>query len=74
MKTFGAAKCKEQCLALIGCFDAVRPVTTKRGKQVARVLPFGHQHADLLDRRRGKIELHGDLLTIGIGWGANAQS
>ena len=40
MKRIGAAKFKEQCLALLDQLDAEGLVITKRGKPVARVLPY----------------------------------
>ena len=41
----GAAKFKEQCLALL---DQLEMVVTKRGKPVARVLPYDSGEADLI--------------------------
>ena len=40
MKEIGAAKFKEQCLALLDQLDADGLIVTKRGKPVARVLPY----------------------------------
>ena len=39
MKTIGAAKFKEQCLALLDQLDADGLVITKHGKPIARVVP-----------------------------------
>ena len=40
MKEIGAAKFKEQCLALLDNLDADGLIITKRGKPVARVIPY----------------------------------
>ena len=40
MKTIGAAKFKEQCLALMDQLDREGLVITKRGKPVARLIPY----------------------------------
>ena len=39
MQTIGAAKFKEQCLALLDQLDADGLIITKHGKPVARVIP-----------------------------------
>ena len=73
MKEIGAAKFKEQCLALLDQLDADGLIVTKRGKPVARVVPYGSQDAELIGSLRHKIEVRGDLLTTGLHWDANAQ-
>ena len=74
MKTMGAAKFKEQCLALLDRLDTDGLVITKRGKPVARVVPYGHQDADLIGSLRHKIEVKGDIFTTGVRWDADAES
>ena len=73
MKEIGAAKFKEQCLALLDQLDADGLIVTKRGKPVARVVPYDSQDAELIGSLRHKIEVRGDLLTTGLHWDANAQ-
>ncbi len=74
MKTIGAAKFKEQCLALLDRLDAEGLIVTKHGKPVARVLPFDQDCADLIGSLKNKIEIRGDILTTGVRWNADAQS
>lgn len=74
MKTIGAAKFKEQCLALLDRLDVEGLVVTKHGKPVARVIPYDQQCADLIGSLREKIKVRGDLLTTGARWDADAQS
>lgn len=74
MKTIGAAKFKEQCLALLDRLDVEGLVITKHGKPVARVIPYDQQCADLIGSLREKIKVRGDLLTTGARWDADAQS
>ena len=73
MKEIGAAKFKEQCLALLDQLDADGLIVTKRGKPVARVVPYDSQEADLIGSLRHKIEVRGDLSTTGLRWDADAQ-
>lgn len=73
MKTIGAAKFKEQCLALLDRLDVEGLVVTKHGKPVARVIPYDQQCADLIGSLRDKIKVRGDLLTTGVQWDADAQ-
>lgn len=74
MKTIGAAKFKEQCLALLDRLDVEGLVVTKHGKPVARVIPYDRQCADLIGSLREKIKVRGDILTTGARWDADAQS
>ncbi len=73
MKTIGAAKFKERCLALLDRLDHDGLVITKHGKPVARLLPFEQQHAELIGCLRHKIEVRGDVFSTGIEWDADAQ-
>ena len=73
MKTIGAAKFKERCLALLDRLDHDGLVITKHGKPVARLLPFEQQHAELIGSLRDKIEVRGDIFSTGIEWDADAQ-
>lgn len=73
MKTIGAAKFKEQCLALLDSLDAEGLIVTKHGKPVARVVPYDRQCADLIGSLRHKIKIRGDISTTGLSWDANAQ-
>ena len=74
MKTIGAAKFKEQCLALLDQLDADGLIVTKHGKPVARVVPYEQQCADLIGSLQHKIKIQGDILTTGVRWNADAQS
>ncbi|WP_428276750.1 type II toxin-antitoxin system Phd/YefM family antitoxin [Candidatus Palauibacter sp.] len=73
MKTMGAAKFKERCLALLDELGPEGLVITKRGKPVARVLPYDQEFASLIGSLRHKINVRGDLLSTGIKWDADAE-
>jgi prevent-host-death family protein len=73
MATIGAAKFKEQCLALL---DRLKPeglIITKHGRPVARVMPYPRNPADLIGCLRDKVQVHGEILSTGIDWNADAQ-
>ncbi|MCY4486505.1 MAG: type II toxin-antitoxin system prevent-host-death family antitoxin [Deltaproteobacteria bacterium] len=74
MKTIGAAKFKEQCLALLDNLDAEGLIVTKHGKPVARIVPYDRQCADLIGSLRHKIAIRGDIFSTGVRWDADAQS
>ncbi len=74
MKTIGAAKFKEQCLALLDHLDAEGLIVTKHGKPVARVVPYAYEGVDLIGSLRHKVKVKGDVFTTGLKWDANAQS
>jgi prevent-host-death family protein len=70
MKQIAAAKFKEQCLSLL---DEVEPdgiVITKRGKPVARLIPFASDSAGLIGSLKGKIKIKGGILSTGVDWDA----
>ena len=74
METIGATKFREQCLALLDQLDHDGLVITKRGKPVARLLPFEGQHAEMIGSLRHKIAIQGDILATGSAWDADAGS
>lgn len=74
MKAIGAAKFKEQCLALLENLGNDGLIITKRGRPVARLLPLERHDAELIGSLRDKIAVRGDLLSTGVDWDADAQS
>ena len=74
MKTIGAAKFKEQCLALLDQLDYDGLVVTKHGKPVARVVRYDRQWSDLIGSLRHKVKIHGDILSTGVRWDVDDQS
>lgn len=74
MKKIGAAKFKEQCLAILDRLTPEGLIITKHGKPVARVIPFPQRPEDLIGSLAEKIEIRGDILSTGIAWDADAQS
>jgi prevent-host-death family protein len=70
MKQLSASKFKEQCLALLDSVDQEGIVVTKRGKPVAKLIPFGTDSADLIGSLRGKLRIKGEILSTGIRWDA----
>ena len=69
-RRIGAARFKEQCLALLDRLGPDGLVVTKRGKPVARVLPFDQDSASLIGSLRDKLEIRGDIMSTGIRWDA----
>ena len=74
MKTMGAAKFKEQCLAVLDHLDSEGLVITKRGKPVARVVPYDREFTGLIGSLRERIEIRGDVMSTGVRWNADAES
>jgi prevent-host-death family protein len=70
MKLLSASKFKEQCLALLDRVDPEGIVVTKRGKPVAKLIPFGADSADLIGSLKGKLRIKGEILSTGIRWDA----
>ncbi len=73
MKTIGAAKFKEQCLALLDRLDPEGLVITKHGKPVATLKPYARSSASLIGALAGKIVIHDDALSTEQDWDAGAE-
>jgi len=72
VEQINASRFKEQCLAIL---DNLRPegiVITKHGKPVARLLPAASDCAELIGCLKGKIQVHGDILSTGLPWDAES--
>lgn len=67
----GAAQFKEHCLQLLDELPAEGLVITKRGKPVARLVPFERSGAGLIGALKGRIRIHGDITSTGVTWDAS---
>jgi prevent-host-death family protein len=70
MKHIAAAKFKEHCLSLLDAVDPDGIVITKRGKPVAKLIPFASDSASLIGSLTGKLEIKGGILSTGLDWNA----
>lgn len=69
-QTIGAARFKEQCLALLDRLGPDGLVITKRGRPVARVLPYDRDSASLIGSLQDKVKVKGEIMSTGIRWDA----
>ena len=74
MNEIGAAKFKEQCLALLDQVGADGLIVTKHGKPVAHVMPYDSQGVDLIGSLRHKVKIRGNVFSTGLRWVEDAQS
>lgn len=72
MDTIGAAKFKQECLAILDQLGPEGIVITKHGKPVAKLIPIQTESAALIGSLADKIRVHGDLLTTGLRWDAES--
>ena len=70
MKHIPAAKFKETCLSLLDAVDPEGIVITKRGKPVAKLMPFATDSSNLIGALAGKLRIKGDILSTGVKWHA----
>ncbi len=70
MKHIPAAKFKETCLSLLDAVDPEGIVITKRGKPVAKLMPFAADSSNLIGALAGKLRIKGDILSTGVKWHA----
>ena len=72
MRSISASSFKEQCLAILDNLSREGLVITKRGKPVARLMPYECSCADLIGSMKGKIRVKGDILSTGLRWDAES--
>lgn len=69
----GAAQFKEKCLQVLDELSPEGLVITKRGKAIARLIPFERSGAQLIGALKGKIRVTGDISETGVTWDASAR-
>ena len=72
IKTISATEFKAKCLQIFDNLDAEGIVIEKRGKPVAKVVPIRPTNADWIGSMKGKIKVHGDIMSTGIKWDAQS--
>ncbi|HWY70907.1 MAG TPA: hypothetical protein VNX88_19725 [Terriglobales bacterium] len=72
MQTINASKFKEQCLTILENLEPEGIVITKHGKAVARLIPASSDCADLIGSMKGKLQVHGNILSTGLKWDAES--
>ena len=70
MTQMAAAKFKAQCLALLDRVGADGIVITKRGKPVAKLVPFHTDSKSLIGSLAGKVKITGNILSTRSTWDA----
>lgn len=70
MKQIGAAQFKEHCLALLDQVDQDGIVITKRGRPVAKLIPFACDSGSLIGTLKHKLKIKGEILRTGVQWDA----
>ena len=70
MRKIGAARFKEQCLAILDRLQPEGIIITKHGKPVAKVIPVTRVSAELIGSLRGRIRVKGEIKTTGVKWNA----
>ncbi|MCK6554379.1 type II toxin-antitoxin system prevent-host-death family antitoxin [Candidatus Binatia bacterium] len=72
MKQIGAAKFKQECLAILDRLTPEGIVITKHGRAIARLVPADTDSAALIGSLRGKLAIKGDILSTGTRWDAQS--
>ena len=72
-QTISATEFKAKCLQILDELGSEGIVVEKRGKPVAKVIPFGEpDNSSLIGSMKGNIKVKGDIFSTGIKW--NAES
>ncbi|MEP6944345.1 MAG: type II toxin-antitoxin system prevent-host-death family antitoxin [Acidobacteriota bacterium] len=71
--TISATEFKAKCLKIFDELGAEGIIVEKRGKPVAKVIPFvTEDNSGLIDSMKGAIKISGDIFSTGVKW--NAES
>ena len=73
VKTLTATEFKAKCLRILDELDPQGIVVTKRGKPIAKIVPFTTiDNSKLIGSMKGKVIVKGNIFSTGVKW--NAQS
>ena len=72
MKKIGAAKFKENVLALLDEVDEEGIIITKRNVPVAKLIPIRAEGAELIGQLKGKVRVKGSILSTKLDWDAES--
>ena len=73
IKTISASEFKAKCLQIFDELGAEGIVIEKRGKPIAKVIPFETtDNSSLIGSMKGSITVSGDIFSTGVKW--NAES
>ncbi len=68
-KEINATEFKAKCLKILDKLGPAGIVVTKRGRPVARVLPFKETSIEkLYGCMKDDVEVHGDIFSTGTSW------
>ena len=70
MVTITASEFKAKCLNIMDNLNDEGVVVTKRGKPVARIVPYEQGFAQFIGCMEGKVEVYGDIMSTGVEWDA----
>ena len=72
-KTISASEFKAKCLQIFDELEADGIVVEKRGKPIAKVIPFGPaDNSSLIGSMKGVIKISGDIFSTGVKWNAKS--
>ena len=73
VKTISVSEFKAKCLKIFDELEADGIIVEKRGKPVAKVIPFGPaDNSSLIGSMKGVLKVHGEIFSTGVKW--NAES
>ena len=71
-RTISVTEFKAKCLSIFDHLDSNGIIVEKRGKPVAKVIPIRPSNTDWIGSMKGKMKIHGDIMSTGIKWDAES--
>ncbi len=73
VKTISVSEFKAKCLKIFDELEADGIIVEKRGKPVAKVIPFGPaDNSSLIGSMKGVLKVHGEIFSTGVKWDAES--
>ena len=73
MKQITATRFKEQCLSIMDRLNPEGVLITKRGRPVARLIPFESDCTRLIGSLKGKLNVRGNIYSTDLAWDAESR-
>lgn len=70
MVTMTASEFKAKCLNIMDNLNDDGMVITKRGRPVAKIVPYEQGFAQFIGCMEDKIKVNGDIMSTGVEWDA----
>lgn len=74
MDNISASQLREKGVSILKSVGPEGVIVTKRGRPIARLLPYHNDCRDLIGIMKGRIKIKGDILSTRLRWNADREN